>query len=336
MSIISSAINLSTKTYEDWHSRPRTEIIGNHIKETMGEVNYQQIKQYVELALSGQTVSYESEIRSSDRSLRWVNVTYIPDFSPEGFVKGFFGLISDISDRKATEQLKDEFVSVVSHELRTPLTSIYGALKLLVTSPQSGLSLEDREMLNIAVTNTDRLVRLVNDVLDLERIESGKIKMVKQPCDAGDLVQKAIEVMQPMANAQGITLITEPISININADLDHIHQALTNLLSNAIKFSTPNSSVWVTVEDLEGEVLFKVIDTGRGIPADILGSIFERFKQVDASDSRDKGGTGLGLPICYKIIEEHGGRIWADSKFGEGSTFYFTLPKSNSESSEKL
>ena len=96
-----------------------------------------------------------------------------------------------------------------------------------------------------------------------------------------------------------------------------------------------NSSVWVTVEDGEDEVLFKVIDTGRGIPADILGSIFERFKQVDASDSRERG-TGLGLPICYKIVEEHGGSIWAKSKFGEGSTFYLTLPKSNSESSEKL
>ena len=324
------------KTYEDWHSRPRTEIIGSHIKETMGEVNYQQIKHYVELALSGETVTYESEIRSSDRSLRWVNITYIPDFSPAGFVKGFFGLVSDISDRKATERLKDEFVSVVSHELRTPLTSIYGALKLLVTSPQSGLSEEDREMLNIAVTNTDRLVRLVNDVLDLERIESGKVKMVKQPCDAAVLVREAIEVMQPMANAGDITLVAQASPIVINADRDHIYQTLTNLLSNSIKFSTSNSSVWVTVEGLEDEVLFKVIDTGRGIPADILGSIFERFKQVDASDSREKGGTGLGLPICYKIIEEHGGRIWAESKFGEGSTFYFTLPKFNSESSEKL
>ena len=223
--------------------------------------------------------------------------------------------------------MKDEFVSVVSHELRTPLTSIYGALKLLATNPVSGLSQEDREMLDIAVTNTDRLVRLVNDVLDLERIESGKVKMIKQPCNAAVLVQEAIEVMRPMANSQNITLIAKPISVFVDADSDRIHQTIINLLSNAIKFSPPDSSVWVTVEDCENEVLFKVIDTGRGIPADILGSIFERFKQVDASDSREKGGTGLGLPICYKIVEEHGGSIWAKSKFGEGSTFYLTLPK---------
>lgn len=316
------------QTFGDWFGKCPTQIIGSHLKEILGETHYQQIKHHIELALTGQTVIYETELESSDRSLHWVNVTHIPDLDGEGGVKGFISLISDISNRKATERMKDEFVSIVSHELRTPLTSIYGALKLLVTSPQSGLSEEDREMLNIAVTNTDRLVRLVNDVLDLERIESGKIQMVKQPCDAGDLIQEAVEVMRPMAKAGNITLIAEPISITINVDSDHIHQTLTNLLSNAIKFSPPHSSVWVTVDNLEDEVLFKVIDTGRGIPADILGSIFERFKQVDASDSRDKGGTGLGLPICYKIIEEHGGRIWADSEFGKGSTFYFTLPKS--------
>ncbi|MBW4534336.1 MAG: PAS domain S-box protein [Pleurocapsa minor HA4230-MV1] len=316
------------QTFGDWFGKSPTQIIGSHLQEILGEAYYQQIKHHLELALTGQTVTYETELELSDRSLHWVNVTHIPDLDKEGGVKGFISLISDISNRKATERMKDEFVSIVSHELRTPLTSIYGALKLLVTSPQSGLSEEDREMLNIAVTNTDRLVRLVNDVLDLERIESGKIQMLKQPCDAGDLIQSAIEVMQPMAKAGNITLIAEPISITINADGDHIHQTLTNLLSNAIKFSPQNSSVWVTVDNLEDEVLFKVIDTGRGIPADILGSIFERFKQVDASDSRDKGGTGLGLPICYKIIAEHGGRIWAESEFGKGSTFYFTLPKS--------
>ena len=324
------------KTYESWHKQPHTKIIGSHLREVLGEADYQKIKHYVELALSGQRVNYENEVLSSNSQASWVNVTYIPNFNSEGKVAGFFSLVNDISDRKATEQMKDEFVSVVSHELRTPLTSIYGALKLIVTNPQSGLSSEDREMLNIAVTNTDRLMRLVNDVLDLERIASGKVKMVKQPCDTADLIREAIEVMQPMAKAENITLIAKPIAIAINVDCDHIHQTLINLISNAIKFSTPNSSVQVTVEDLEREVLFKVIDTGRGIPADVLGSIFERFRQVDASDSRDKGGTGLGLPICYKIIEEHGGRIWADSEFGEGSTFYFTLPKSNLESSEEL
>ena len=324
------------KTYESWHKQPRTKIIGSHLREILGEADYQKIKHYVELALSGQRVNYENEVLSSDCQASWVNVTYIPNFNSQGLVEGFFSLVNDISDRKVVEQMKDEFISVVSHELRTPLSSIYGALKLLTTSPDSVLSQEDREMLNIATINTDRLVRLVNDVLDLERIESGKVKMELQSCDTVDLVYEAIEVMQPIAKARNITLIAEPISITINADGDRIHQTLTNLLSNAIKFSTPDSSVWVTVDNLEDQVLFKVIDTGRGIPADMLESIFKRFEQVDASDSRDKGGTGLGLPICYKIIEEHGGSMWVDSEFGQGSTFNFTLPKFSSQSPEKF
>ena len=315
------------RTYENWCKQPRTKIIGSHIKEIIGEVNYQKIQQYVELALSGKTLTYENEIILGDRQARHISATYIPDLDQAGEIKGFTALINDISDRKATERMKNEFISVVSHELRTPLTSIYGALKLLATNPESELSEEDSAMLDIAVSNTDRLIRLVNDILDLERIESGKIKMNQQPCDAADLIHQAIEVMQPMANSQEITLVTEAISILLWADPDHIHQTLTNLLSNAIKFSSPHSSVWVTVEDREHEVLFKVSDRGRGIPSDKLKRIFERFQQVNASDSRDKGGTGLGLTICYKIIEEHGGNIWVESQLSEGSTFYFTLPK---------
>ncbi|MBE9043610.1 PAS domain S-box protein [Pleurocapsales cyanobacterium LEGE 10410] len=317
----------ANKTAENWHRLPRTKIVGSHIKDIVGEVNYPKIQPYIESALSGNTATFETELFLSDRSLRHISATCIPALYSDGEVKGVINLVSDISDRKANERMKNEFISVVSHELRTPLTSIYGALKLLVTNPQSGLDEEDREMLDIAVTNTERLIRLVNDVLDLERIESGKIEMNQQPCDAADLIHQAIEVMLPMAQAQEITLVTEPISIAVNADRDHIHQTLTNLLSNAIKFSSPHSSVWLTVDEREREVLFKVSDRGRGIPSDKLERIFERFQQVDASDSRDKGGTGLGLAICYKIIEEHGGRIWAESQLDEGSTFCFTLPK---------
>ena len=207
------------QTYEAWFARPRTEIIGSHISQLLGEANYLKIEQYIESALSGQTVTYENELLLSDGQIHYVNATYIPDLD-RGEVKGFFALVSDISDRKATERMKDEFVSVVSHELRTPLTSIYGALKLLATSTESGLGAEDREMLTIAVTNTERLVRLINDVLDLERIESGKVKIVKQPCDAADLIYEAVEVMQPMANSQGVSLVAEPISIAVNADSD--------------------------------------------------------------------------------------------------------------------
>jgi signal transduction histidine kinase len=157
--------------------------------------------------------------------------------------------------------------------------------------------------------------------------------MEKQAFSAADLMIQATEAMQPMAQQQGITLCTVPTNIQIWADSDYMMQALTNLLSNAIKYSASGSTVWLTVKQKKRakgadhcEILFQVRDQGQGIPADKLESIFERFHQVDSSDSRKKGGTGLGLAICRKIIEQHDGRIWAESTLGQGSTFFFTLP----------
>jgi signal transduction histidine kinase len=136
--------------------------------------------------------------------------------------------------------------------------------------------------------------------------------------------------MQPMAQNHGVVLIAEPVDINIFVDSDYIVQALTNLISNAIKFSSVNGKVWLTAENRpNAEVLFSVSDEGQGIPSDKLESIFERFQQVDSSDSRRKGGTGLGLTICRKIVEQHEGKIWAESTLGQGSTFSFTLPLLN-------
>lgn len=232
----------------------------------------------------------------------------------------------DISEQKLIESMKDEFVSVVSHELRTPLTSIHGSITLLSSGKLGDFSEQAQVLLNIALRNTDRLNRLINDVLDLERIASGKVVMAKQRCCVSELLTQATQEMQSMAMAEQITLIMNPLNQEIYADPDHIMQALTNLLSNAIKFSSPQDTVWLTAAMQENNVLFEVKDQGRGIPHDKLEQIFERFQQVDASDARQKGGTGLGLPICRQIIERHGGKIWAESVEGQGSSLYFTLP----------
>ncbi len=276
----------------------------------------------------------------------------------QGELVGAVVTFKDISERKAVERMKQEFVSTVSHELRTPLTSMRGALGLIASGLLVSQPEKAHRMLEIAVSNTDRLVRLINDILDLERIESGKIAMDKKNCDAADLMLQAAETMQPMAQKAGVTLSLVPVGglpqgVPLQADPDRILQTLTNLLSNAIKFSPPGSTVWLTGEMREGGgantdcdvartdnnrlihscagcpcVLIAVRDQGRGIPADKLDSIFERFLQVDASDARDKGGTGLGLAICRTIVQQHGGRIWAESVLGEGSTFYVSLPVS--------
>lgn len=336
----------NNQAYQDWLGQSPGEIFGCHLRQVWGEDCYQRMQIYVETALSGQAVNYENDIVLKDGSGRAVDVTYIPHLDEQQTVKGFFALSSDISDRKAIERMKDEFISIISHELRTPLTSLHSALKILATGRLGTLSSEGQQMLGIADESTDRLVRLVNNVLDLQRIESGKVIMECQAYNAANLMIQAAEAMQAMAQQQEITLVKQPQDIFVWADADYILQALTNLLSNAIKFSSPGGTVWLTVElgtgensdmpadakfqtskpKMAQEVVFRVRDEGQGIPADQLERIFERFQQVDSSDSRKKGGTGLGLTICRKIIEQHNGKIWVESIPGCGSTFAFTLP----------
>ncbi|MCL6436237.1 MAG: response regulator [Leptolyngbyaceae cyanobacterium HOT.MB2.61] len=235
-------------------------------------------------------------------------------------------ILRDTSDRKVIERMKDEFISIVSHELRTPLTSIHGSLAMLVSGLLDAEPETSKRLLEIAVDSTERLIRLINDVLDVERIESGKVTMDKQTCNVADLMTNAVNVMQTMAEKFGVTLSVTPLSIEVWADSDRIIQTLTNLLSNAIKFSPQGATVWLSATQQGDYILFQVKDLGRGIPADKLETIFERFQQVDASDSRNQDGTGLGLAICRNIVQQHGGRIWVESALGEGSTFYFTLP----------
>ncbi|MDZ8221477.1 response regulator [Nostoc sp. ChiVER01] len=235
-------------------------------------------------------------------------------------------ILRDVTERKQIERMKDEFISVVSHELRTPLTSIHGSLGMLTSGLLPTDSEQGKRLLQIATESTERLVRLINDILDIERIESGKAKMEPEICNIVDLIVQAVNVIQPLADKAGVTLSISALSNQVLADCDRIVQTLTNLLSNAIKFSSTGSTVWLGAQQQGDEVLLTVKDTGRGIPSDKLESIFERFQQVDSSDSRNHDGTGLGLAICKSIMQQHGGRIWAESVLGEGSTFYVTLP----------
>lgn len=261
-----------------------------------------------------------------ERFIAWNN-TRLQD--SQGNVTGTISIGEDITARQKVEKLKNEFISIVSHELRTPLTSIRGSLGLLATGVMDDEPTEMKRMIEIAAIDTERLVRLVNDVLDLEKLESGKISLMRKYCDAAELMQRSLEVMQASAQEAGIQLVLHPLSVPIWVEADRIIQTLTNLLSNAIRFSPAGSTVTLTAAVPPASpayLLFSVQDQGRGIPADKLESIFGRFQQVDASDSRDKNGTGLGLAICKSIVEQHGGEIWTESHWGEGSTFFFTLP----------
>ena len=316
----------NNQAYEDWLGQAPEQLKGQHLKTVWGSTHYQRMVQPVQTVLAGEVINYDHEMVGKDGEHRALNITYIPDLDGQDEVQGFFALTSDISDRKAIERMKDEFISVVSHELRTPLTSMHSALKILSTGRLGTLSEDGQQMLEIADDNTERLVRLVNSVLDLQRIESGDVTMEKQICNAAGLITQAIEAMQPMAQQQGITLVSQSESLQIWADADYMLQALTNLISNAIKFSQAGSEVSISLETQLTQTLFHIHDQGQGIPTDKLESIFERFQQVDSSDARRKGGTGLGLTICREIIEQHGGHIWVKSQLGQGSTFSFSVP----------
>ncbi|MEW5931170.1 MAG: GAF domain-containing sensor histidine kinase [Gemmatimonadota bacterium] len=233
----------------------------------------------------------------------------------------------DLSARRQLERLKDELVSVVAHELRTPLTSIRGSLGLLAGGGLDPASPQARRMVQIAAQNSDRLVRLINDMLDLERFESGSLELDLGDVLAAPLVEEAVDSVRHAASAAGarVEWSVAP-ELALHADRDRVVQVLVNLLANAVKFSPRDGLVQVLAERRGEEAVFQVRDHGRGIPPEMLDVVFDRFRQVDSSDARDKGGTGLGLPICRSIVQQHGGRIWAASAVGSGSTFFFTLP----------
>ncbi len=328
----------NNEAYQTWLRLDPPAIYDRHLLQVHGLEEYQQIQAYVEIALTGETVTYERDLILQDGCVHSLSVTYIPHLQEQKKIQGFFALTSDISDRKAIERMKDEFISVVSHELRTPLTSIHSSLKILTTGKLGSVSYQGKRMLKIADEQTERLVHLVNNVLDLQRIQSGKITMNKQACQARELMVETVQAMKTLAQEQGIQLSVKSSNFVVWADRDYILQTLTNLVSNAIKFSPRNSTVVLSAainpqKKHNGKhqsisyITFAVEDGGQGIPQDRLETIFERFQQVDSSDSRKKGGTGLGLAICRQIVEGHGGQIWAESCLEQGSTFYFTLPE---------
>ena len=241
---------------------------------------------------------------------------------------GFVTTYMDITERRHMERLKSEFVSTVTHELRTPMTSIHGALSLLASGVAGPLPEGAQELIKRSHQSSDRLVRLINDVLDVERIEARLMRysMTAQPL--APLVEQAVDATRAYAHQHGVEFDLQAHSdaVRVLADADRIVQVIVNLLSNAVKFAGPSKRVSIRTAITGLGVRVSVIDDGAGIPESFRPRIFERFSQADSSDRRQKGGTGLGLNICRSIVAEHGGRIDYISAVGQGSEFYFELP----------
>ncbi len=237
-------------------------------------------------------------------------------------------IIRDITERKEIERMKNEFVSTVSHELRTPITSIQGSLGLIANGVMGVIPLAAKPLVDIAYKNCQRLVTLINDILDMEKIAAGKMKFAFKAMELGPLVEQTIDANRAFGAQFDVAfaLRIDAPGVCVSADNDRLIQVVTNLLSNAAKFSPRGGTVDVTVSERDGWVRLAVADHGSGIPEEFRKRIFQKFSQADSSDMRQKGGTGLGLAICRTIVDKHGGRIFFESEAGKGTTFIMELP----------
>ncbi|MDI1274363.1 PAS domain S-box protein [Polaromonas sp.] len=320
------------KAYEEVFGLPREKIDGRTLLEITGPEFYKQISRHVQEALSGYAVRYEREQVTASGERREYVMSYFPRYGEgdeEDKVIGFFSLGTDVTELKRIDRMKSEFVSIVSHELRTPLTSIRGSLGLVSGGVAGALPERAKSLVEIAKNNCERLIRLINDILDSEKIESGKMQFELQPLELLPLLQRTLADNEGFAAQHQVKLALHAPRQPLKAlvDSDRLLQVMTNLLSNAIKFSPAQGTVLVMLGRHAGRLRVEVSDTGPGIPEEFRQRIFQKFSQADSSDTRQKGGTGLGLAISKAIVERMEGSLGFTSKVDVGTTFYFELPE---------
>ncbi|HWP83918.1 MAG TPA: ATP-binding protein [Terriglobia bacterium] len=248
----------------------------------------------------------------------------VEPYRPAPEASGYLILLRDATQEGEIDEMKNEFVSIASHEMRTPMTSIKGSLELLLGGYAGELPPEASELLGISLTAVDRLVRLVNDLLDIAKIESGKMELHLDRLDISECINKSMRSLRALAEAHKVSIRSErsedlPLVLG---DRDRLEQVITNLLSNALKYTPQESVVSILARKVNNAVRVSVCDQGPGIPPHLLEKVFDRFCQLSGA----KKGSGLGLTICRALIEQHGGRIWVESELGRGSQFHFEIP----------
>jgi signal transduction histidine kinase len=241
---------------------------------------------------------------------------------------GRIATLMDLGREREVERLKSEFMSTISHELRTPITSVKGALGLIRSGAAGQIGTDMRELLEIASTNIDRLINVINTILDVLTLERGQAGFRFAPTSLGDCVVRAAAVVSGQSRQAGVNVVNNlPGDLpGVRGDARRIEQVMVNLLSNAIKFSRQGQTVFVAAAAENGQLKVSVRDSGKGISREAIGRLFQKFEHSEEALTRGYQGAGLGLAICRHIVEGHGGRIWVDSVEGSGSTFWFTLP----------
>jgi PAS domain S-box-containing protein len=319
------------RAYEEVFGLQREQIQNRTMLEVLGPQLYGRVKGHVQEALAGYSVRYEREHVTPGGERREYVMNYFPRYGEgdeQGTIIGFSSLGNDVTELKRIDRMKTEFVSTVSHELRTPLTSIRGSLGLVWGGVTGELPAQARNLVGIAKNNCERLIRLINDILDSEKIESGNMRFELQAMELEPLLEQSIASNEGFAEQHGVKLVLHPAQkpVRVCVDSDRLIQVVTNLLSNAIKFSLPGSAVQVALHVHAGRARVEISDKGPGIPDEFRERIFQKFSQADSSDTRQKGGTGLGLSISKAIVERMDGSIGFTTEDQVGTTFFFEFP----------
>lgn len=295
-----------------------------HRQETAGEV----LRYLTELTLSPPQEIQVKVVPVELPEKRYLRIHFLP-YRPSESAQGYMFNFTDATREGLIDEMKSDFISVASHEMRTPMTSIKGSLELLLGGYAGDLPSEATELLGICLTAVDRLVRLINDLLDVAKIESGKMELHLNRLNVVECVKKSMRSLRSLADANKISINAEQADSipDVLADRDRIEQVITNLLSNALKYSPPEGTVHVRVQPVDKAVRVSVSDGGPGIPPEQLNRVFDRFQQLSGA----KKGSGLGLTIARALVEQHHGRIWVESQLGRGTDFHFELPTLESQ-----
>ncbi len=324
-------VHSMNSTVEDMFGYSESELVGSNVSLLMGEPYRDMHDSYIiNYLTTGQTkvIGKSRELEALRKNGEVFEIElFVHDIGVDHEHR-FLGIIRDISERKHMDRVKSEFISTVSHELRTPLTSIKGALGMINSGVLGQLPDKAKRMVELAHNNTERLILLVNDLLDMEKIQAGKMNLQMEQVNLTAIVKESIAMNQTYASNLKVSLALEdsPPDYFVFADSSRMSQVMANLISNAAKYSPAGDVVRINIAADDDFIKVSVSDNGRGIPPEYHSKIFQKFSQLDASDSRQKGGTGLGLNITKAIVEHHGGRIDFFSEVNHGATFYFKIP----------
>lgn len=329
----SGRILMMNDAAENIFGKSLKEKAGKHISEGIGEEHMVALSRDLSSVIKDGTEK-EIELNAADETRHVLKSSTALVHNTEGKVVGMISVLTDITKQKELDRLKKDFVTHVTHELRTPLVAVKQAVSLLVDKTAGAVNEQQEKMLQLMKRNIERLSKFINDLLDMQRIESGKLSVCQDVTDIHAVINDVVQSLLPWASNQGIELsMQSPDTIpRVYADSDRVIQILTNLTGNAIKFTRKGGKVSINVsnqkvkEEMSKFLKISVIDNGRGIAREDLDRIFEKFEQAGNKESTDIKGSGLGLSIVKSLVEMHGGKIWVESQLGAGSKFTFSLP----------